>query len=530
MAIEVPTLIHALSRPEAYPHAVDKVEVHQTHISVVFLAGPYAYKVKKSVNLGFLDFSTLDKRKDFCEEEVRLNRRLAPQVYLRVVPITGPDLPATEEDPLEIRMGGQGKVVEWAVQMKRLPADATLEARLERNDVTVKQLRDLAERLAEFHRRAESSPHIWSFGRYAVVAQNARENLAQAEPLVGATVSAMVFERVRSLTEAHLTQCHDWIEARAEAGLPRDTHGDLHLDHVYLFPGEPPPNDLVIIDCIEFSDRFRFADPIADMAFLVMDLKFHGRRDLASAFAEAYFRARPDSAGQQLLPFYAAYRAVVRAKVEGLKLGEKEIDAVAREGAARRAKAHWLLAQGELERPANRPALLLFGGLPGSGKSTLAQALTADANFEVFRSDVVRKELSASLTDANIYTDAWTAQTYAELLARAEQTLWQGRRVLIDANFRDDEMRRRFLDTAQQWSVPAYFVHCQADPEVIQNRLAARRDDASDADWRVYQSLESSWQPLSHQVRLSALELNTSHDVERSLTFLRAYLSAAGLL
>lgn len=530
MAIALSALIEVLSRPEAYPHPVADVEVHQTHISVVFLAGPYAYKVKKPVDLGFLDFSTLEKRKHFCEEEVRLNRRLAPQVYLQVVPITEPEPPGTEKVPAELRLGGAGKVVEWAVQMKRLPADATLESRLERNEVKESQIRALAARLAAFHRSARRDPRIAAFGRFGVVAQNARENFTQAEPLVGATVSPIVFERLRALTDAHLARHHDLIEARALRNVPRDTHGDLHLDHVYLFPEEPPPNDLVIIDCIEFADRFRHADPVSDMAFLAMDLKFHGRPDLARIFSQTYFRAAGDRAGAALLLFYCAYRAAIRAKVEGMALSEQEIGTAERQGAAERARAHWLLALGELEEPLKRPALVLIAGLPGSGKSTLAQALAPDTNFEVLRSDVVRKELTASCQGENIYADAWTQRTYAELLARAERLFWQGRRVLIDANFHDDGMRRRFLDAARQWAIPAFFVHCQADPTVIQQRLATRRDDASDADWRVYQLLESSWQPISAQVFPLAIDLDTSDGLEASLTTLRDCLRTAGFL
>jgi aminoglycoside phosphotransferase family enzyme/predicted kinase len=520
--IELSDLIAALSRPEAYPHPVGSIEVHQTHISVVFLAGPFAYKIKKPVELGFLDFSTLEKRKHYCEEEVRLNRRLAPHVYLGVVPITSSETQA--------RVGGEGRIIEWAVQMKRLPAEATLEQHVLRGEVTEMQIRMLAQRIAAFHHQADSSPRISSFGRFHVVATNARENFTQAEALVGVTVSPIVFERTRDLTEAHLARHCDLIEARAAANMPRDAHGDLHLDHVYLFPNEAPPHDLVMIDCVEFNDRFRFADPIADMAFLAMDLKFHGRRDLARLFTDAYFQASGDGAGRSLLPYYSAYRAVIRAKVEGMELGEMEIDPAERCRAEERARAHWLLALGELEEPAQRPALLIVAGLPGSGKSTLAQALAREANVEVLRSDVLRKELTASARSENTYTDDWTAKTYAELLRRTEGLFWQGKRVLIDANFRDDDLRRRFLDAGKRWCVPAVLIQCRANPAIIRQRLDARRGDVSDADWRVYQELQSAWQPLSGSVRQATMELDTSGQVANSLQTVRARLVEEGLL
>ena len=513
--MEASALIDALSRPEAYPHPVDAVEVHQTHISVVFLAGPFAYKIKKPVDLGFLDFSTLEKRKHFCEEEVRLNRRLAPHVYLGILPIASSSpLPSGGEGPgvRGLNFGGAGPAIEWAVQMKRLPNDATIESRLERDAVTPAQLSTLAERLAEFHRNADANERIAAFGRFEIVAHNARENFTQAAPLVGATVSPGVFERVRVLTETFLSRLHDLIESRANRGVPRDTHGDLHLDHVYLFPGETPPNDLVIIDCIEFTDRFRFADPVADVAFLAMDLSFHGRRDLARIVTDRYFQITGDNEGRRLLPFYSAYRAVIRAKVKGMELHDPTIDDAERADAAIRARAHWLVALGELEEPAKRPALLLIAGLPGTGKSTLAKSLATKADFQVLRSDVVRKEI-ASDERGNIYTNEWTECTYTELLRRAEGLLWRGERVLIDANFRQDDWRRRFLNASRTWGVPMLFIQCHAAPDVLRERLQSRQGDVSDADWNVYQTLEASWQPISAPVARVTLAVDTSGEL-----------------
>jgi aminoglycoside phosphotransferase family enzyme/predicted kinase len=521
-------LIEALSRPEAYPHPVDAVEIHQTHISAVFLAGPFAYKIKKPVNLGFVDFSTLKKRKYFCEEEVQLNRRLAPEIYLGVVPIS--PLPGGKG----LRFSGTGPVIEWAVQMKRLPAEATLESRLARGEVTQEHIRALAQRLDNFHWNADRSPEIASFATFAAVAANARENFTQAAPLVGTTVSTMVFDRVRALTETHLARCHPWIEVRAKHA--RDTHGDLHLDHVYLFPDEAPPNDLVIIDCIEFCDRFRYADPVADMAFLVMDLSFHGRRDLARVFADAYFAPIWVGSGRPLLPFYSAYRAAVRAKVEGMELSEKEIDPAERMHAEQRARAHWLLALVELETPDRRPAVVLMGGLPGSGKSTLAHSLAETANFTQLRSDVIRKELAgesaptATGSNQGIYTDAWTERTYAELLRRTEELLWQGQRALIEANFRTDRQRQQFFDAARRWGVPISFIHCKASPEATRSRLLARRNDASDADWSIYQRLAQSWEPIGPAWQHCAHLLDTSGSIEQNKERLQTILRQEGLI
>jgi uncharacterized protein len=492
--MELIRLIDALSRTSSYPFPVQKVEVRQTHISVVFLAGAYAYKVKKPVDLGFLDFGSLEKRRHFCEEEVRLNRRLAPTVYLGVVPITsGAD---------GVKVEGHDEVIEWAVKMERLPEEAALQKRLQRGQIGIETVKALAGKVASFHNQAARGEHISDFGRFDIVAGNARENFAQAEPQVGVTVSQSVFESLQCLTEAVLSRLRTVIDSRAERGVPRDTHGDLHLDHVYLFPERRPPDDLVIIDCIEFNERFRFADPVGDMAFLVMDLVFHGRRDLAREFADEYFLLSGDDEGRALLPFYMAYRAAVRGKVEGLELSEQEIPVMARTAVLAKAQAHWLLALGELAAPSDRPCLVLVSGLPGAGKSTLARGLAERAGFHLIRSDVIRKEMagvSEAARTANrfgegIYSAEWTERTYAKCLARAERLLFEGTRVVVDATFGQEGKRRIFLEAAARLAVPATLLLCQAAPEVVQHRLAGRVGDASDADWSVNQKLADRWE------------------------------------
>jgi predicted kinase len=338
-------------------------------------------------------------------------------------------------------------------------------------------------------------------------------------------VSAGVRDRLRALTERSLARLRPVIEGRAARGVPRDTHGDLHLDHVYLFPDRPPPGNLVIIDCIEFNERFRFADPVADMAFLVMDLLFHGRRDLAGAFAEAYFQTAGDAEGAALLPFYTAYRAAVRGKVEGLEAAEAEVPAAERAAARVRARAHWLLALGELKEPGQRPCLVLVGGLPGTGKSTLALGLARQAGFQVIRSDLVRKELAGLAATAparfpfgeGIYTREWTDRTYAECLRRAERLLGEGQRVLVDASFAREDQRRTFLDLGARLAVPAVLLVCRAETGVVRRRLGARRGDASDADWSIHERAAERWEELGPTTRLAHREIPTGGTPEEAL-------------
>ncbi len=523
-------LIDALADPSAYLKHVEEVQVHQTHISVVFLAGDLAYKIKKPVTLGFVDYGTTERRRYYCEEEVRLNRRLAPEIYLGVVPVT--------LDSGSIRMEGKGEVVDWAVKMRRLPEEARLSARLADGCVAAEQLEEFARRIARFHGSAESGPEVWAQGSLEVISRNARDNLDEAEAHVGATLSRSVLDRLRARTEAAMVRLGPLIEDRARRGVPRDTHGDLRLDHVYWFPDRNPPEDWIAVDCIEFDERFRHADPIADIAFLAMELSIDGRADLAGAFVEEYLRAAGDEEGRALLPFYMAYRAAVRGKVEGIKLGHSEISRAERDAARTRGRALWLFALSELEEPDRKPCLVLVAGLPGSGKSTLTRTLAETAGFDVIRSDVVRKELAdpvgaasaPAAFGAGLYSEEWNEQTYDECLRRAEGLVFEGRRVLIDASFREDARRRLFLDAARRWGITACLLICQADAAVVRERLARRRNDASDADWAIHQEVVRHWEPLGPQTAPLVRRIDTGGDLSRTVAQATDVLQDIGLL
>lgn len=493
-------LVEALGDEAAWPPGCVPVEVLQTHCSVVFLAGADVFKVKKPVNLGFLDYSTLARRKAACEAELRLNRRLAPDVYLGAVPVT--------RARGGLALGGRGEIVDWAVHMRRLPAEATFDARLAAGRLGEEELALLARRLALFHAGAERGPDVQrdaSFDRFAAVV---RGNLEQARACVGATLDAAVHARLVERTEAELERRRPLLEERHERGLPCDGHGDLRLEHVYLLDGAAGP-EVVLVDCIEFDDSFRRADPAGDVGFVAMDLEFAGRRSLADAFVRAYADAAADPRVAELVPLHVAYRHVVRGKVRGIEARETEVDAESRARAAARSRAHFLAALSRLERPDLRPALVLVSGLPGTGKSTLARALAARCGFERVSSDEMRKSLAGAPPEARglpLYSQDWTERTYAALLSRARAALLAGGRVLVDASFHRRARREAFRALAAELRLPFLVLWCRAPRDLALARLASRRGDASDADAGVHEAMSSSWEPFDDDEPHAALD------------------------
>lgn len=525
-------LVGSLAKPSAYPHLVTgSIEVIQTHISIVFLTGDRVYKLKKHLELGFLDYSTLERRRLCCEAEVQLNQRLAPKVYRGVVAITqdpsGALRVSGEGQP--VAEGGEEEVVDYAVVMNRLPADRTFKALLAQGGLTRDHVEDLALLMARFHINAERGRRISSFGDFSVVAGNCRENFDQLVPFTGHTIHPSVLRRLRELTEAELETHRGLIEARVQAGLPCDCHGDLRLEHVYLLPQAEEPDELVAIDCIEFNERFRYSDPIADLAFPVMELSRAGRVDLAQALQDSYFSETEDEEGRALLALYVAYRATVRGKVASFKAAQPEVSSAERETAAERARGHFLFALATLAPPTEGPLLTLIGGLPGTGKSTVASGLE-EAGFRWIRSDKIRKQLAGLSPDKSavasygggIYSAEWSERTYAECLKQATKALLEGERVVVDAAFASRPNRDRFMSAARDLGVPARVLICEISPATARQRLLERSldpasADPSDADWEIYEGMAKRWDPVGGGCEPFALRLDTSASREEAI-------------
>jgi aminoglycoside phosphotransferase family enzyme len=321
--------VDALMKPEAYEENSGNIELCQTHISFVFLTRNFVYKVKKAVNFGFLDFSTLDKRRFFCEKELELNRRLCPEMYLEVVPINKSET---------IRVKGEGETVEYAVKMKRQPQDRIMTKLLDEGKVNEKLIDKISKIIAEFHRKAETNARISKFGSLAAVGVNWKENFDQTEEYVGKTLSAETFKRIQEKVEAFMNTNKPLFEKRIADGRIRDCHGDIHSGNIFV------TDKVYIFDAVEFNERFRYADVASDAAFLAMDLEFRKKSDLSSIFVRKYIEYSGDKELAKLLPFYKCYRAYVRGKVVGFRLNDPNIAAKEKIDALKEAKAYFKLA------------------------------------------------------------------------------------------------------------------------------------------------------------------------------------------
>ncbi|HWR98115.1 MAG TPA: AAA family ATPase, partial [Candidatus Methanoperedens sp.] len=469
-AAQLPPLVREMLRTSFYPHRPRRVRLVQTHISWVFIAGDRVYKVKKPVDFGFLDFSTLPRRARACRREVELNRRLAPGLYLGVVPIYASKPLA----PRGFALSPPGRVVEHAVVMRLLPQERLLSSLLARGTAGAAVMRRVARRIAAFHARATPAAARWR--RVAVLEERLRENFRQTVPFLGRTVSRGDYLLVWDYNHDFLARQRALLEKRAREGRIRDGHGDLHAEHVWIGRA-----GVLVYDCIEFSDRLRQGDVAADIAFLYMDLLHHRRPDLATALMHEYLRRTGDWEVRLLVPFYACYRAVVREKVESLQLADPGIAAAAKRAAARRAAGYFRLAR-ELARRDARPRLFVVGGLPGSGKSTVARGLAGRIGADCLASDVLRKELAGAepqtrlpaAVGEGIYQPALTALTYGELLRQAERLLRAGRSVVLDATFARAADRRRAAALARAVGGVLVAAECRCPARVARERLAAR--------------------------------------------------------
>ncbi len=506
--IEQERWIEFLKKPETYPHNPETVKLIQTHISYVAIAPPYVYKVKKPVNLGFLDFTTLEKRLFFCRKEVELNRRLCRDIYEGVVPISRLDDALAVED--------SSRIIDYAVKMKQLDAEGFLHGRLRQDKVERQDLDRLAKHLKSFYLNQESSPKIAENAYIARIRAPIDENFAQTERFVGDLIAEHAFRAIKEYNEQFFCRYSALLNHRRTGGRILDCHGDLRLEHVHI-----DPENVRIFDSVEFNDRFRYIDVANEIAFLAMDLDFHGRRDLAGYFAEQMTECLEDSGLLRLLDFYECYRAYVRAKVESLKSVEPEVPKKqkSRDDAVR-------LYQLSLEYAisGSQPMVIIVMGRIGTGKSTIAEQLSRSLGWRVLRSDLVRKQLAGipatlhpdEASRQKLYSKQMTEKTYNELLNGAVENARRDRSTLIDATYAGAGRRRKLRNALESNHIRYCFVELTASDDVVKKRLLERQKNSksvSDARLEDFGYLSSSYHSPD------ALEL-TSHikvDTERSL-------------
>jgi aminoglycoside phosphotransferase family enzyme/predicted kinase len=520
-----------LLRPEAYASLVSSraVECVETHISWVFLLDDDVFKVKKPVNLGFLDFTTKKRRRAACQAEVCLNRRLAPDVYHAVVPIVrGEDGFARVCTDQKVH-ATTSPVVDWAVHMKRLPDTARADRLLAAGTLDVATVDAIATTLATFHGRCVVNDASARLGSRSAIARNLEENFAQTRHRVEKYISTQEARGLRRWQRQFVRRHASVFSRRSAEGRVRDGHGDLRLEHVYLQEG-----GVTVLDCIEFNKRFRFADVCADVAFLSMDLAGHGRVDLAERFLATYAREANDFDLYAVVDFYESYRAYVRGKIAALVADDESAGQSVRERSRGEARRHFLLALSADRRSLLQPAVVAVGGIIASGKSTLADRVGEELSAPVVDADRTRKAMlgvkpTERLGDAawtGAYDPRFTESVYNEVLRRAGVVLDSGRPVVLDASFRSVDMRNAARELARRHNAPFRFVECRATADVCRARLAVRERQGGVSDGRlaIFDAFCARFEPVDEVPSAEHFVIDTTLPIERNMAALRSVL------
>ena len=491
-----------------------RFEIRETHISLVAMSATEVWKIKKPVEWGFLDFSTPELRQRACNAEVELNRRLAPDVYRDVVRVV--------RRGGAIAFGGGGTFVDWAVHMRRLPDDQRADLLLAANRLDADAVIAIAQRLAGFHDAARCDAQTAQWGTPEAVGISIRENFEQTRDSISAYLQPAQAREIEERQLNFLESRPDCFHRRVEQHRVRDGHGDLRLEHIYI-----SDDAIRIVDCIEFSDRLRFGDVCVDLAFLAMDLCWHGRVDLAELLVAAYAEAANDFNLYPMLDFYESYRAFVRGKISSLLAADPQQSSSVRERSRADAHRYFLLALAAERRPLLEPRVIAVGGWIASGKTTVAAALGRRLQAPVISADPTRKYLldispTVPVNDdafSGAYSSAATDRVYTEIMRRAEAVLESRRTVILDASFRTRGHREDAKELARRLSVPFTFLECRADEAVLRQRLAARRHNRGISDGRaeIFDDFVSRWEPVDEQATSEHLVVDTAAPVEEIL-------------
>ncbi|MEP3589146.1 MAG: AAA family ATPase [Marinobacter sp.] len=499
------TLVKALQNPELYDHPVSDFQVIETHISQVLLTGDYAYKIKKPMDFGFLNFSTLERRKHFCEEELRLNRRLASELYLDVLPITG-----SPEQPV---LGGEGEPFEYAIRMRQFDQSELFDKRQERGDLAPELLTSVARQTALFHDSLPPVPDDKPLGTPEAVYAAMQENFDQIRPLLDDKALLTQLDALEEWTRTTFERNRDLIAERRNNGLVRECHGDLHLANITVFNEQ-----VTVFDCIEFNEPFRWIDVINDLAFLLMDLESRQESALANLVLNTYLEYRGDFEALALLPLYKAYRAMVRAKIALFTLGNPSLSDSEREGLMQNYRSYAQLTEDYGAIPNHY--LLATTGLSASGKTCVSAAMSAELGLVRLRSDVERKRLHglAPLDDSksglgtDLYSPEATEKTYKHLATLAGQLLSSGLSVIVDAASLKESERSLFAQVAENQGVPFALLHTEAPEDLRRDWVRKRKGDASEATEEMLDAQQTWFEPLTTDEKTYTIHLHTDQE------------------
>lgn len=489
-------LLDALRNPAFYPHPVASIQVIETHISWVILTGHYAYKIKKPVNFGFLDFTTLEARRHFCQQELLLNQRMAPALYLEVLPITG-----TETAPI---LGGDGLALEYVLKMQEFPQAQLLAQVQARGALTPAHIDALAEQIAHFHAHTPPIAADHPLNTASAIVAPMRQNFEQIRPLLTDKQDALQLDALEAWTEHSIQRLWPLLEQRCQRGMVRECHGDLHLGNAALLDEQ-----VVLFDCIEFNEPFRMIDVASDAAFLAMDLEDRGLQAESYRFIDAWLALLGDYEALPLLALYKAYRALVRAKVNLFRL-HQSVTADEQQDILHQYRKYVRLAERYSQTPPQ--FLAMTCGVSAVGKSLASLRLVEALGAVRLRSDVERKRLFSARSD--LYAAEVTEATYRHLHQLAQQVLAAGYSVVLDATYLKHSHRLAAQQVAEHAAVPWVVVSCSASETLIAQWLAERQAkgrDPSDATWPVVQAQLAQQEPLTAEEQCHAYALNTEH-------------------
>ncbi|PVY77044.1 hypothetical protein C8D92_104278 [Tamilnaduibacter salinus] len=495
-------LISALQDPALYDHPVDGFRVFETHISWVILTGEFAYKIKKPMDFGFLNFSTLERRRTFCHEEVRLNRRMADSLYLDVLPITG-----SASAPV---LNGDGEPFEYAIRMRQFDQAGMLDGMQERGELTSGIIRDLAHQTALFHRNLPTDPPDDELGTAGAIGSAMQENFDQVRPMLEDADLLRQVDELEAWTQSTFERHRDRIQKRRDDGFVRECHGDLHLSNITLQNGQA-----TVFDCIEFNDSFRWIDVLNDLAFLLMDLESRDEYGLATEALNTWLEYTGDYEGLALLPLYKAYRAMVRAKIALFTRENPDLDDEARAELLDSYRRYAALADTYTRIP--NAYLLATTGLSGSGKSVISAALSRSLGLVRLRSDVERKRLfgldpleqSHSEQEGNLYTAEATRETYDRLSQLAGALLQAGMPVIVDSAALKQQEREQLESVAANLGLPFCLIDCEAPEETRRQWVRERQGDASEATESLLDAQRQWAESLTEEERTHTIHVRT---------------------